>query len=153
MSTIKISNLPSASALTGTEVLPIVQSNTTSQTTTQDIANLAGGSTYRVYTALLTQSSTNNPTAIILENTIGTVTLSRGDVGVYYISCPEFNFFTLNKTFISPIVTDNALKRYTMRPTNPTTIELITFNDFTLTPPVSSDGLLNNDGIEIRVYN
>jgi hypothetical protein len=42
MSTVTIPNLPSAGALTGTEVLPIVQSNTTSKTTVQAIANLAG---------------------------------------------------------------------------------------------------------------
>lgn len=43
MSTVTISNLPAAGALTGTEVLPIVQSNVTRKTTVQDIANLAGG--------------------------------------------------------------------------------------------------------------
>jgi hypothetical protein len=55
MSTVTIPNLPAAGALTGTEVLPIVQSNTTSKTTVQAIANLAG-LPYKVYTALLTQS-------------------------------------------------------------------------------------------------
>lgn len=40
MSTVTIPNLPAAGALTGTEVLPIVQSNVTSKTTTQAIANL-----------------------------------------------------------------------------------------------------------------
>lgn len=43
MSTITISQLPNSGALTGTEVLPIVQSNTTVQTTVQAVANLAGG--------------------------------------------------------------------------------------------------------------
>ena len=50
MSTITISNLPAAGALTGTEVLPIVQSNVTSKTTVQDIANLAGGGSSFPYT-------------------------------------------------------------------------------------------------------
>jgi len=154
MATIKISNLPSASALTGTEVLPIVQSNTTSKTTVQAIANLAGGSTYKVYTALISQSGINDPTAIVLENTLGApVTFSRVSDGLYYITCSEFNFLTINKTFICPIVTDNALKRYTMRPVSPTTIELSTYNNFTLTPPVSVDSLLSDDGLEVRVYN
>jgi len=40
---IKISELTSGSALSGTEELPIVQSATTKKTTVQDIANLAGG--------------------------------------------------------------------------------------------------------------
>jgi hypothetical protein len=43
MANIKISELTDAGALTGTEVLPIVQSNTTVKTTVQDIANLASG--------------------------------------------------------------------------------------------------------------
>jgi hypothetical protein len=42
MSTITISQLPNSGALTGTEVLPIVQSDATVKTTVQDIANLAG---------------------------------------------------------------------------------------------------------------
>lgn len=41
MANAKISALPSASALTGTEVLPIVQSSVTVKTTAQDIADLA----------------------------------------------------------------------------------------------------------------
>jgi hypothetical protein len=109
---------------------------------------------YKVYTALISQNGTNDPTAVILENTLtAPVTFSRGSTGTYYITCSEFNFFTVNKTFICPIVTDAVLKRYTMRPINPTTIELQTYNDFSLTPPVSSDGLLSDDGLEIRVYN
>jgi len=41
MSNLPISQLPSSSGLTGTEVLPIVQSGTTVQTTAQDIADLS----------------------------------------------------------------------------------------------------------------
>lgn len=113
-----------------------------------------GGSAYKVYTALLTQSGTSDPTAVILENTLGApVTFSRAGNGTYYITCSAFNFFTINKTFICPIVTDSVLKRYTMRAVSPTTIELQTFGDFSLTPPTSVDNLLSDDGIEIRVYN
>jgi hypothetical protein len=39
----KISGLPASGALTGTEIVPIVQSGTTKQTTTQAIADLVGG--------------------------------------------------------------------------------------------------------------
>lgn len=89
MPNVKITELPSASALDGTEVLPIVQGGTTSQTTTQDVANLKN---YKVYTALLSQSGTDAPTAIVLENTIGEIVWTRDDVGVY--------LGTLNATFI-----------------------------------------------------
>jgi hypothetical protein len=43
MATVTITQLPNAGTLTGTEVLPIVQSDATVKTTVQDIANLAGG--------------------------------------------------------------------------------------------------------------
>jgi len=43
MANVKISELGSAATLTGTEILPIVQSGSTLQTTVQDIADLAGG--------------------------------------------------------------------------------------------------------------
>jgi hypothetical protein len=46
MSTVTIPNLPAAGALTGAELLPVVQNGTTSNTTTQDIANLAGGGAF-----------------------------------------------------------------------------------------------------------
>jgi len=39
----KISELPAAAALTGTEEIPLVQSATTKKTTAQDIADLGGG--------------------------------------------------------------------------------------------------------------
>lgn len=118
------------------------------------VNNLVPTSSYKVYTALLTQSSTSDPTAVILENTLGApVTFSRVGDGLYYITCSEFNFFTVNKTFICPIVTDDVLKRYAMRAVSPTTIELSTYPNFTLTPPTPLDGLLSDDGIEIRVYN
>jgi hypothetical protein len=44
MADTKISGLASAGTLTGTELVPVVKSGVTSQSTTQDIADLAGGS-------------------------------------------------------------------------------------------------------------
>jgi hypothetical protein len=46
----KISQLTAAAALTGTELLPIVQDGVTVQTTAQDIADLGGGGTLPVET-------------------------------------------------------------------------------------------------------
>jgi hypothetical protein len=43
MATVTITQLPNSGALTGSEVLPIVQGDVTVQTTVQDVANLAGG--------------------------------------------------------------------------------------------------------------
>jgi len=43
MANVKISELPAAAALDGSELLPVVQSGATAQTTTADVAALAGG--------------------------------------------------------------------------------------------------------------
>ena len=48
MANVKISALPTASALSGTEPLPIVQSGVTSKTTVDDIANRAAKTTSSV---------------------------------------------------------------------------------------------------------
>jgi hypothetical protein len=113
-------------------------------------ATLPAALPYKVYTALLTQTGINDPVANVLYNTIGTVTVSRTGAGVYNISCPDFNFFTLNKTAICAVPTNTNIYRYTIRPTNPTTVELVTFNSAN---PPSIDDLLSNTMVEIRVYN
>ena len=75
----KISELGTATAITGAELVPIVQSGMTVQTT---ISNLK---TYKVYAALFTQVGTDAPTVTVLENTIGTI-LSYGATGRYYLN-------------------------------------------------------------------
>ena len=71
----KISALPSAGALSGTEPLPIVQGGATKQTTVQDIADLATGNQTLAQTLVNgnvtggTNVKVNNADAIELENT------------------------------------------------------------------------------------
>ena len=60
MADTKISGLPSAGALAGTEPLPIVQDGATKKTTVQDIADLAGG------------NQTLNDVLVIGNETLGT---------------------------------------------------------------------------------
>jgi uncharacterized delta-60 repeat protein len=84
MSTVTIPNLPSAGALTGTEVLPIVQSNVTSKTTVQDIADLAGGGTYLYLGNSSVVSSVDWSQANVQElnlNSSPTLTFSNGVLG------------------------------------------------------------------------
>jgi hypothetical protein len=65
----KISQLTAAAALTGTELLPIVQGGETVQTTAQDIADLGGGGLlYKVYSARVQMS---DGSATVFENTLG----------------------------------------------------------------------------------
>lgn len=61
--------------------------------------------TYKVYSALLTQTSTNNPQAIVLENTLGIVpTYIYDEIGKYRILAP--NTFIYLKTSVS--IANNA---------------------------------------------
>jgi len=57
----------------------------------------AAGTPYKKYVALLTQNGTGDPTAIVLENTIGgTFTYQRQSPGSYKLT--NINAFTINKT-------------------------------------------------------
>ena len=74
----------------------------------EDTSKAVGGSTpiYKSYTALLTQTSTNNPVATVLENTLGgAITFARVGGGVYTLTLS--NAFTANKTtlmfYIDPL--------------------------------------------------
>jgi len=58
---------------------------------------LAGARPYKSYVALLSQSGTAAPTAVVLENTLGgTVVWTRQNVGEYIATL--LGAFTLNKT-------------------------------------------------------
>ena len=50
---------------------------------------------YKVYSALLNQSGTSAPEALVTENTIGSMTITRNSAGVYYFISPEFNSSTI----------------------------------------------------------
>jgi hypothetical protein len=106
---------------------------------------------YKKYIALLSQSGTSIPTAIILENTFGdSPTFSRTSVGVYKLQLTDA--FTLDKTFIvvgSADISGGVGDFATLiaRRFDEDTITLYTYDNFT-----ASDALLVNTSIEIRVY-
>ena len=63
-------------------------------------ASNASTPSYKVYTALLTQSGTNAPVATVLENTLGIVPVwSYDEVGYYILTAS--GAFTDTKTFIT----------------------------------------------------
>lgn len=83
MANITITELNSGASLTGSEVLPIVQSGSTVKTTVQDIANLAGGASYTSYVAKI--SGVSSISEFLLSNTTGyTFTWTKSDVINYY---------------------------------------------------------------------
>jgi hypothetical protein len=103
---------------------------------------------YKVYSALLTQTNGNDPTAIVLENTLGPITYQYSTVGRYSIL--SSSLFTTDKTFI---LIGNSVNL------NPG--ELVNFGiggDSSITlwsldnTGSQSDDILLNTPIEIRVY-
>jgi len=76
----KISELGTATTITGTELVPVVQSGVTVQTTVQGLKK------YKVYAALFTQVGTAAPTVTVLENTIGSINITYSAAGRYYLN-------------------------------------------------------------------
>ena len=103
---------------------------------------------YKVYTALYSQNGTSNPTVVILENTLGTVTFTRSSTGVYFVN--SSGLFTADKTFVIMGAGINA--NYT------NAINLINSSTFSIITKVSStqadaDSANTKVAFEIRVYN
>jgi hypothetical protein len=106
---------------------------------------------YKVYTAILNQSGTSAPTAIVLENTLGqTPTWSRNQIGQYTLTVTG-SILTLDKTisiisngWVGTAVTNS-------HPANANSVVVETFS--TIDSSGRLDDLLNKTPIEIRVYN
>lgn len=131
---------------TGTPTAPtaILGTNTTQIATT---AFVQGIRPYKVYTAMLTQTSTSAPTAKVLENTLGgTLVWTYSSIGVYVGTLT--GAFTVDK---SPIILTSNNSGVTLTggasgSTNFVGIE-------TRTGGTLTDGLMTDSFIEIRVYN
>ena len=110
-----------------------------------------GGSepSYKVYTALLTQSGTDAPVATVLENTLGgDIVWSRGGEG-YYIATSS-GLFTIDKTvvFIEPSSNLAITGYFQVNNKTINTVEIATV----VTIGTADNGLYKTS-IEIRVYN
>lgn len=113
---------------------------------------------YKVYSALISQSGLNNPTAIVLENTLGFVpTFIREEAGAYTINSNAG--FPINKTFV--ITGPLFLSHGSGIPPMKAVIGGVTINYIRLNTLVgindfysdsSGDAGLLNTAIEIRVY-
>ena len=97
-------------------------------------------SPYRIYSALLTQTGTDDPIAIVLENNLVIITLSRVSEGNYTLST-NLTIFDVNKTIIN--LTQNIIN------SNATTQILDSSN---INISTDEDNRLNKTPIEIRVY-
>lgn len=103
-----------------------------------------GGLSYKVYTALLTQTGTASPVATVLENTVGSVIIGYDVVGGYYIENPLFED---NKTLVL-IGSLTALNHVWFAQCYQPQVYINTYDS-----GIASDSILGNTSIEIRVYN
>jgi hypothetical protein len=104
---------------------------------------------YKVYTALLTRTGATEPTATILENTLGALTFSYVTTGIYSIN--SSSLFTLGKTVV--FIQQQASGSFG----NVLGASRITVNSIQIFQSTSSGTNDSNWGfpvsIEIRVYN
>lgn len=102
---------------------------------------------FLVYTALISQESTLEPTAIVLSNNTGVdIKFSYKDVGEYIIYVSDFDLFIENKTFILY----QAYDMYKSRGTTTATFRWKSTNEICMF--VERDDKLRNASLEIRIY-
>jgi hypothetical protein len=139
---------------TSTEGNPTKTASVSSIATIANSLNLG----YTVYSALLTQTSTNAPVATVLQQTIpGTLTWSRLGIGNYVLTS-NGTPFTANKTQVfinngsgNTLSSGGSGTVYPTRWESTTTDTIAIATATTVASP--QDGNLTNASIEIRVYN
>lgn len=102
---------------------------------------------YKSYVALLTQTSTNAPIPIVLENTIGTIVWTYDSTGSYIGTLT--GAFTVDKTFLVCSITNgdkDIIIQSSVTP-SPDTVLVYSWDTGTL-----ANDILVNTPIEIRVY-
>jgi len=97
-------------------------------------------STTKIYRAVLTQSGSAAPTVHVLENNVGNIVWTRGGSGLY--SGTLASTFTINKTFLLVGLQNVSVPTSFYR----TSSDVITLSTS------SSDGVLNETAVEIRIY-
>ena len=121
--------------------------------TDEDGVNAIDGvpvSSYKVYTAIVSQVGTSAPTASVLENTLGTtVSFAYVSAGNYTVSFGTAPIFAKTVILSSPLNADAAnWFLFANKLSTPTRIQLTTRVNGT-----DTNALLNNTLIEIKVYN
>jgi len=111
-----------------------------------DVLTYPSGANYKVYLVNVEQTSTNDPTSVLLDNTIGTITLTRNSQGNYRANSTAL--FTSGKTTCTL-----GTGRFTcVIKTDIVNTSTIIFQTADLTDTLQDD-LLQDNLLEIRVYN
>lgn len=136
--------------LTGTPTAPTAAAgtNTTQIATTAFVQSATRP--YKVYTALITQTGTDAPTAIVLENTTGaTVTFARTAIGTYNAQFSSA-VLTVDKTVVPGSSTDTSDGIFNSGVASTTQVNFFTAKT---SPYALTDDYLTKNYFEIRVYN
>jgi len=106
----------------------------------------------KVYRALLTQASTDDPTAKVLENTLGgTVVLARSGAGTYTLTLE--GAFTADKTFAIIGNLDGAVGSVAeMAKIERTSADVLTITTADVQGTSLADALMTDTPVEILVY-
>lgn len=118
-------------------------------TTPTWVNNTSSESGYRSYVALISQSGTSNPTAIVLENSLGDITWVYDGVGYYFGQLD--NSFPIEKTFVLSPSTGYDAGVLDGGGGNP--YNIYRDGDNYIIIRTDADDTLNYSPIEIRVYN
>ena len=120
---------------------------------------------YKVYTALLNQSGTNDPVATVLENTLGyDIVWSRFNAGGYKATATKFAVEDVNKFYCnignkllsvaSTDIVSYIVEASSLPVGSPSSFEVYTKTILNSTGVVTrGDNILEFTPIEIRVYN
>lgn len=127
---IKLNNSGTISAQPATTGLEVINYN-------QFISAVTPG--VKRYKALISQTGTSAPTAIVLENSLGTVTFGYSSAATYTVN--SSGLFTANKTALY-MTSKSASNGIGLNQLNANTLNLLT----------QSDGFLSNTTLLIEVY-
>lgn len=116
-------------------------------TAANPVINATGGSSYLVYTALLTQSGTDAPVATVLQNTLGGTVVWTRVVEGYYEGTLN-GVFTANKTYCTAMIGGGVGGAISFRRSDSNVVQLETGSG----DGTPEDGWLNTSAAEIRVY-
>ncbi len=112
------------------------------------LKRIASSTSYKVYTALLTQTGTGAPTATVLENTLGgTVVWARTSTGDYTGTLS--GAFTTGKTVARASISNfSGYPIFSMPTSSVNSLHLVTSSYV----GAATDGVLDGSFVEIRVY-
>ena len=117
------------------------------EVTSGDVRSMKNVRYKKTYKALLTQTGTNAPTAVVLENTIGNIVWTRAGTGSYVGTLT--GVFTVGSTYIDNQYQNdsaNLIKKV------PASIDTVSVKTYVIIGLVLTDAILNSSPITIEIF-